>query len=51
MSWAPKTLYQVVAERAATRGGAEALVTASAREHTVRAFQLDARPRAAGAAR
>src|SRR5262249_21110079 len=31
MNWAPHTLYEVVAERAATRGGAEALVTASAR--------------------
>ena len=31
MSWAPQTLYDVVAERAATRGNAEALVTASAR--------------------
>src|SRR5262245_57642008 len=30
MNWAPHTLYEVVAERAATRGGAEALVTASA---------------------
>jgi fatty-acyl-CoA synthase len=31
MSWAPQTLYEVLAERAATRGDAEALVTASAR--------------------
>src|SRR4029453_6821905 len=31
MSWAPQTLYEVVADRAATRGDAEALVTASAR--------------------
>jgi fatty-acyl-CoA synthase len=31
MNWAPQTLYEVVAERAATRGDAEALVTASAR--------------------
>jgi fatty-acyl-CoA synthase len=31
MNWAPQTLYDVVAERAATRGDAEALVTASAR--------------------
>jgi fatty-acyl-CoA synthase len=31
MSWTPQTLYEVVAERAATRGDAEALVTASAR--------------------
>jgi fatty-acyl-CoA synthase len=31
MSWAPQTLYEVLAERAATRGGAESLVTASAR--------------------
>src|SRR5262245_9436834 len=31
MSWAAQTLYEVVAGRAVTRGGAEALVTASAR--------------------
>jgi len=31
MSWVPHTLYDVVAERAVTRGDAEALVTASAR--------------------
>jgi fatty-acyl-CoA synthase len=31
MSWTPKTLHQFLAERAATRGGAEALVTATAR--------------------
>jgi fatty-acyl-CoA synthase len=31
MSWTPRTLYQFVSERAATRGEAEALVTATAR--------------------
>src|SRR5262245_29891932 len=31
MSWVPRTLYEVVTERAATRGDAEALVTTSAR--------------------
>jgi fatty-acyl-CoA synthase len=31
MSWTPQTLYRVLAERAQTRGNAEALVTASAR--------------------
>ena len=31
MNWTPKTLYQFVAERAHTRGEAEALVTATAR--------------------
>jgi fatty-acyl-CoA synthase len=31
MSWTPQTLYQVLAARAAARGHAEALVTASAR--------------------
>src|SRR5215475_2734710 len=31
MSWIPRTLYDIVAERSATRGDAEALVTASAR--------------------
>jgi fatty-acyl-CoA synthase len=31
VNWAPQTLYEVVAERAATWGDAEALVTASAR--------------------
>jgi fatty-acyl-CoA synthase len=31
MSWTPRTLYQFVSERAATRGDAEALVTATAR--------------------
>src|SRR5262245_5145123 len=31
MSWDPQTLYEVVTERAATRGDAEALVTARAR--------------------
>ena len=31
MSWVPHTLYEILAERAATQGDAEALVTASAR--------------------
>jgi fatty-acyl-CoA synthase len=31
MTWVPRTLYQFVAERAAARGDAEALVTATAR--------------------
>src|SRR5258708_3957592 len=31
MSWTPRTLYQFVSERAAARGEAEALVTATAR--------------------
>jgi fatty-acyl-CoA synthase len=31
MTWTPKTLYQFLAKRAATRGDAEALVTATAR--------------------
>ena len=42
MSWTPQTLYRFVAERAATRGDAEALVTPTARL-TYR-DQLQARP-------